>query len=216
MRIRRETVTEQCVQLLRREILERRILPGTVVTEDTMARDMGISRPTVREVLNTLTVEGLLTRNPVTRSLQVTRLSPEAISEIFRARRLLETGGVTAFAGREDAALQPLIAATDKLVTAIGTGDNRAIVKADIACHVEIVALVGSGDLADFYARLLAKLQLTMAGATRSRQYDMRALSEGHLRLLDQMRERRIDEARQTIISRLNAAETHLLAAAST
>ena len=40
MRIRRETVAEQSVQLLRAEILERRLLPGATVTEEAMARDI--------------------------------------------------------------------------------------------------------------------------------------------------------------------------------
>lgn len=107
MRIRRETVAEQCVQLLRRQILEWRLVPGEVVTEESIARDMGVSRPTVREVLNTLIVEGLLTRNPTTRSLCVTRLDCAEISEIYRVRRLLEAAGVRAFGALDAAALQP-------------------------------------------------------------------------------------------------------------
>jgi DNA-binding GntR family transcriptional regulator len=215
MRIRRETVTEQCVQLLRREILERRLLPGTPLTEEAIARDMGVSRPTVREVISMLTAEGLLTRNPSTRALCVTRVSPDEIREIYRARRLLEAGGVTAFGEREDAALDPLVLETGRLVAAIETGDNRVIVKHDIACHVEIVALVGSSDLVQFYARLLAKLRLSMTGATRSRQYDMRVLRDDHLRTLALLRERRIEQARRFIVDRLDRAEKQVLDAAA-
>ena len=120
MKVRRETVSEQCVRLLRDDILERRLAPGTVVTEEAMAQQLGVSRPTVREVLNTLTVEGLLTRNRTTRALHVTRLGAEAIREIYRARRLLGAGGVSAFAEREDRALEPLAAETERLLAAIG------------------------------------------------------------------------------------------------
>ncbi|MBB5223976.1 DNA-binding GntR family transcriptional regulator [Amaricoccus macauensis] len=123
MRIRRETVAEQCVQLLRRQILEWRLVPGEVVTEESIARDMGVSRPTVREVLNTLIVEGLLTRNPTTRSLCVTRLDCGGINEIYRVRRLLEAAGVRAFGALDDVALQPLAAATATL--AAGRRDRR-------------------------------------------------------------------------------------------
>src|SRR5215207_4988799 len=67
MRVKRETISEQCIKLLRDDIFERKLLPGTAVTEEALARDMGVSRATVREVLSTLTAEGLLTRNPTTR-----------------------------------------------------------------------------------------------------------------------------------------------------
>lgn len=214
MRVRRETVTEQCVQLLRKEILERRLLPGTAITEDATARDMGISRPTVREVFNTLIVEGLLTRNRTTRAVCVTRLTPDDIREIYRARRLLEAGGVLAYAERPDSALEPLLAATDALVAAIETGDNRIIIQKDIACHIEIVGLVGSADLADFYSKLLSKLLLAMVDVTRTRRYDMLALRNDHIHLVDLLRERRIEEARRTVIDRLDRAEMHLISVA--
>jgi DNA-binding GntR family transcriptional regulator len=212
MRVRRETVAEQSVQLLREQILERRLLAGTAVTEEAMARDFGISRPTVREVLNTLTVEGLLTRSPTTRVLRVTKLGREEIQEIYQARRLLETGGVMAYADREDAALRPLVEATDKLVAAINANDDRAVVKRDIACHVEVVALVGSTDLTEFYSRLLAKLQLAMADVARSDSYDLHALRDDHVRFVELLKARHIEEARRLVVERLVRAEEQVLA----
>ncbi|WMT89372.1 GntR family transcriptional regulator [Pelagibacterium sp. H642] len=214
MRVKRETVTEQCIQLLRSDIFERRLLPGAMVTEDALAREMGVSRATVREVLNTLTVEGLLTRNPTTRSLYVTRLGPERIREIYQARRFLEVGGVAAYADREDAALHPLVTATDKLTAAIDSGDHREVVKNDIACHVAIVGLVGAPDLAEFYESLLAKLQLAMTDVARSHQYNMQVLRADHVQLVDLLKERRIDEAKNLVVDRINRAEEQLLAAA--
>ena len=212
MRIRRETVAEQSVQWLRAQIFERRLLPGAAVTEEAMARDIGISRATVREVLNTLTVEGFLTRNPTTRVLYVTRLSREKIQEIYRVRRLLEIGGVVAYAESEDEALRGLVEATDKLVAAIDVADDLAVVKNDIACHVETVALAGSTDLADFYSRLLAKLRLAMADVARSDSYDMHVLRDDHVRFVELLQARRIYEARQLIAERLVRAEEQLLA----
>ena len=216
MRVRRETVAEQCVELLRREIFELKRPPGTVVTEEAMGREMGVSRPTVREVLNTLTIEGLLTRNPTTRVLSVTRPGKEKIREIYRVRRLLETGGVMAFAEQEDRALEPLITATDRLVDAIDTGDYLIIVKSDIDCHVALVGLAGSTDLTDFYSRLMAKLQLAMADVSRSPRFDHRAMRDDHLLFVQYMRLRRLDEARELIVNRLNGAEVRLLQAAAT
>ncbi|GGA79663.1 hypothetical protein GCM10011385_37360 [Nitratireductor aestuarii] len=213
MRVKRETVSEQCTKLLRDDIFNRKLLPGTAVTEEALARDMGVSRATVREVLSTLTAEGLLTRNPTTRSLHVTRLGPENIQEIYCARRFLETGGITAYADRDDSALQPLIEATNRLVDAVRARDHRDIVQADIACHIEIVGLIGSAELVDFYKGLLARLQLAMAAVATSRQYNLEALLEDHVELIRLLDQRKIDEAREHVIDRMNRAEMHLLAA---
>lgn len=215
MRIKRETVAEQCIQLLRNDIFERKLLPGTTVTEEALARDMGVSRATVREVLNTLMLEGLLTRNPSTRSLYVTRLGSERISEIYRARRLLEVSGVTAFALREDSALQPLVEATDKLMAAIDAKDHREIVRNDIDCHIAIVGLIGSTDLVDFYKGLLAKLQLAMADVARSHKYDLQALRRDHIDLVELLKKRRIDDAKDLVADRITRAEIQLLATAA-
>lgn len=213
MRVKRETVSEQCTKLLRDDIFSRKLLPGTAVTEEALARDMGVSRATVREVLTALTAEGLLTRNPTTRSLHVTRLGPEHIQEIYRARRFLEAGGITAYADLDDTALQPLIEATNRLVDAVRTRDHRDIVRADIACHIEIVALIGSAELVEFYKGLLAKLQLAMAAVATSRQYNLEALVEDHVELIRLLDERKINEAKEHVIDRMNRAEIHLLAA---
>ncbi|KAA0972515.1 GntR family transcriptional regulator [Aureimonas fodinaquatilis] len=215
MRIKRETVSEQCIQLLRDDIFDRKLLPGDVVTEEALARDMGVSRATVREVLNTLMLEGLLTRNTSTRSLYVTRLGSEKISEIYRARRLLEIGGVAAFALREDSALQPLVEATNKLIVAIEAKDHREIVRHDINCHIAIVGLIDSADLVEFYKGLLAKLQLAMADVTRSHKYDLQALRSDHLKLVELLRRRRINDAKDLVADRITRAEIQMRATAA-
>lgn len=215
MRVNRETIAEQCIELLRGDIFEGRLLPGAGLTEEALARNMGVSRATVREVLNTLTVEGLLTRNPSTRGLSVTRLGGEQIREIYRARRLLEAGGIAAFAERDDAALEPLIAATDKLTACIDAGNHHEIIKQDIACHLAITGLTGSSDLVEFYRGLLAKLQLAMAEVTRSHQYDMQVLRNDHVYLVELLKQRRIAEAEALVKDRIDRAEKQLLAAVS-
>ena len=57
---------------------------------DAMAHELSIWRATVRQVLNTLVNEELLVRNPATRVLEVTSLDANDISEIYRARKVLE------------------------------------------------------------------------------------------------------------------------------
>ena len=71
--IHRETVADKSVAALRDRIIAGELRPGTAVTEEAIAEELGVSRATVRQALNTLMLEGLLTRHPTTRVLRSLR-----------------------------------------------------------------------------------------------------------------------------------------------
>ncbi len=81
-RVTRETVADMALAALRSDILERRLLPGDPLREEAVAKDLGVSRPTVREVFKTLLAEGLLARNSNTRVLEGTHLVADDVREI--------------------------------------------------------------------------------------------------------------------------------------
>ena len=211
MKLRRETVAEQSLEILRSQMLDGTLRPGDLVTEEAMARDIGISRPTMREVLSILVGDGLLTRSPKTRILHVTRISAQSIREIYIARRLLEVGGVEAAAHADDTALAPLVSATEQLAAAVAADDRPGVARADIAAHVATVAITGSSDLTDFYSRLLTKLQLAIAQVVRSSHYDTVELRDHHQVFLGLVLDRKVDEARAHLLGRLDRAEEQQL-----
>lgn len=210
MTLNRETMAEQGAELLRHQMLTGELRPGDLVTEEAMAHAIGISRPTMREAMSTLVVEGLLTRNPSTRILHVTRITAQEVSEIYIARRLLELSGVDALGTAPANALVPLETATASLVAAIESGDKPAVTRADIACHLAIVTIIGSPDLVKFYRRLLTKLELAMAEGMRSPSGLQFAL-DVHVEFLALLKDGRIAEARAQLVDRLEAAEAEQL-----
>lgn len=212
MTLHRETVAEQSADLLRNQMLNGELRPGDLVTEEAIARKIGISRPTMREVLGTLVVQGLLTRNPSTRILHVTRVTAQEIREGYIARRLLELAGVDAAASASKDALGPLEAATADLVAAIEDGDGSAVTRADIACHLATVGMLGSPDLVEFYSRLLTKLELAMAATMRTPAGRAVAL-DVHVQFLSLLRAGKFAEARTQLLDRLNEAEQELIGA---
>ncbi|GIT82056.1 GntR family transcriptional regulator [Leifsonia sp. LS1] len=211
MTLRRETVAEQSAELLRAQMLAGQLRPGDLVTEDAMAKEIGISRPTMREVLGALVVEGLLTRNPSTRVLHVTRVTEQEIREIYIVRRLLELAGVDAMKSQALSALAPLETATRELADAVAAGDRPGVARADIRCHLATVGLVGSPDLVDFYLRQLTKLELAMAEGMRS-PAELEVAQEVHVTFLQLLREGRTQEAREQLETRLNEAEADQIA----
>lgn len=210
MTLRRETVAEQSAELLRARMLAGALRPGDPVTEEAMARDIGISRPTMREVLGILAVEGLLTRDGHTRVLHVTHLSAREVREAYVTRRLLESAGISAAAEAEAPDLSELERATEQLVSAVRSGDRPGVALADIACHVATVGLIGSPDLVDFYRKTLTKLELAMAAGMRSAP-ELREALDVHQEFLNLMHSRQFDAARTQLLARLEQAEAEQL-----
>lgn len=210
MTLRRETMAEQGVELLRTQMLTGVLRPGDTVTEEAMAREIGISRPTMREVLSKLVAEGLLTRNPNTRVLHVTRLSAQEIREIYVARRLLELGGVDAVPSAAPDALVPLERATADLITAVTAKDPVEVARADFACHLATVNIIGSPDLVETYARILTKLELAMAEGMRSSS-ELKVALDVHVEFLSLLQAGKVSEARDQLSARLTAAEAEQL-----
>jgi DNA-binding GntR family transcriptional regulator len=68
--------------------------PGSSLREARLAKDFGVSQATVREALQSLERDGLVTREPNIGST-VTRLTPKDIRERVQLRRMLEVQAAT-------------------------------------------------------------------------------------------------------------------------
>lgn len=89
---------------LREDIIEWRLLPGTVLAEVEQSERFGVSRTPLREALSRLTSEGLA-RAAGGRGVVVTDISLEDIDELFELRETLECKAAALAAERGDAAL---------------------------------------------------------------------------------------------------------------
>jgi DNA-binding GntR family transcriptional regulator len=205
-KIRRQTVADDSVVVLRNRILDGELRPGCAVTEEAMAKELGVSRATMRQALNTLMLEGLLTRHATTRVLQVTTLSHSDLADIYRARRFLELGGVDAAATKSAEDLLPLKEAVHDMERAVDDGDLPAFVNADYRCHAEIVALLDSRYLSEAHALLMSKLRLAITQVTTDEQDNDEVLAR-HQQFRDYVLSGQIDEARANLVARLDEAE---------
>lgn len=93
-----EDLAEQQYQFLRRELVSRRIRPGTVLLETALSTEYGVSRTPIREALSRLAHDGFLER--LTRGFTVKVATPEDILEIYETRIALESSVVAAAAHR--------------------------------------------------------------------------------------------------------------------
>lgn len=90
---------EQVVTLVRDAILGFKVQPGQRLVERELVEQLGVSRPTVREVLRQLAAEGLVTVVPQ-RGAVVTALSADDAADIYEMRASLEALAVQRFVQR--------------------------------------------------------------------------------------------------------------------
>lgn len=80
---------------IRRDIIQGRLNPGDKITEIQLSERLGVSRPTIREALNSLVEEGLVEKEAY-RGLRVAELQLEAIHDIAMGRIALDMVAVDA------------------------------------------------------------------------------------------------------------------------
>lgn len=95
--------SDRAYAALRDDIIEWRLLPGTVLAEVEQSERLGISRTPLREALSRLTAEGLTAAGG--RGVVVTDISLEDIDELFELRETLEGKAAALAAQRGDTAI---------------------------------------------------------------------------------------------------------------
>ncbi len=95
--------SDKAYAALRDDIIEWRLLPGTVLAEVEQSERLGISRTPLREALSRLTAEGLTT-TAGGRGVVVTDISLDDIDELFELRETLEGRAAALAAERGDPA----------------------------------------------------------------------------------------------------------------
>jgi GntR family transcriptional regulator, rspAB operon transcriptional repressor len=96
--------SETAYQLLRDEIIQWKLEPGTPLGEVETSLRLGVSRTPLREALSRLIAEGLVRTGPG-RTAVVTSLSRRDIVELFELREALETQAARLAARRRNAAV---------------------------------------------------------------------------------------------------------------
>lgn len=82
-------IRQQVCDQIREAIIQMRFRPGQRLVERELAELTGVSRPTVREALQQLAAEGLVTTTPG-KGWAVVRLTEEEAGDLYAVRALLE------------------------------------------------------------------------------------------------------------------------------
>ncbi|MGB6007360.1 GntR family transcriptional regulator [Castellaniella sp.] len=143
----KELDSDQIYERIQTAILERRLLPGTKLAEEHLAKATGANRMRIRRVLARLAHEQIVTLVP-NRGAYVARPTTEEAREMFEARRMIEPPLVAKLCQSvrpED--LTALREHLDKEVLAHHNNDLRAIIRLSGEFHILLAQMARNGPL---------------------------------------------------------------------
>ena len=126
---------ESAHQRLKREILDGVYAPREHLVETDLARELGVSRATVRAVLQRLEQDGLVELQPH-RGARVRAFSPDEAAKVMQVREVLEgLAAAQAAAQASEAQLQALRGIVAEMETALAAGELLTLRGLDAEFH---------------------------------------------------------------------------------
>jgi DNA-binding GntR family transcriptional regulator len=151
---------------LRDAIIDRRLAPGTKLSEAEVGALFEVSRTVVRAALQMLSFEGLV-KTERNRGAFVANPSPEEARQVFDSRRLIEPALAEAAAARltttDIAAFRQRLAEETALLNQRGAAARRAEIRASGDFHLLLAQVAGNAILARFMEELVARSSLVIA-----------------------------------------------------
>lgn len=151
---------------LRDAIIDRRLAPGTKLSEAEVGALFDVSRTVVRAALQMLSFEGLV-KTERNRGAFVANPTPEEARQVFNSRRLIEPALALEAAQRirpaDIAAFRERLNAETQLMNQRGASVRRAEIRASGDFHLLLAGVAGNAILTRFMEELVARSSLVIA-----------------------------------------------------
>ena len=200
--------TERIVESVTTAIVERRLMPGTKLAEQQIADIFGVSRTVVRQALNQLSRDHLVTLEPA-RGAHVAQPSVEEARQVFEVRAMLESSLVRRLAESiTDAQIAQLRAHLKAERDAVARTDvsGRTRLLADF--HVVLARMTGNDVVAELVADLLRRSSLIalMYQSSLSAEHSQ----DEHVQIVDALERRDARAAVRLMEHHLGSVERNL------
>jgi len=151
---------------LRDAIIDRRLAPGTKLSEAEVGALFDVSRTVVRAALQMLSFEGLV-KAERNRGAFVANPTPEEARQVFDSRRLIEPALALEAAERiataDIASFRRLLAEESQLMSQRGASVRRAEIRLSGDFHLLLAGVAGNAILTRFMEELVARSSLVIA-----------------------------------------------------
>ncbi len=212
----RTRLSDQAYEALRDSILRRELLPGRRLDLDDLHQRLVVSRTPLKEAINRLATEGLVTVVP-RRGSYVTELTPEGVAERFDARQVLEIGAVDQIVANltEEHVdhLRQLYAEWHSLITPDGAiSDYFRFLDKDREFHRSTIFVTGNHLLLEVYDGLNLNLQMAVVFyPMQDRRLD--AVDQEHRQILESLEARDKRALKSAIRNHIQGSKRALIAA---
>ncbi|WP_211175953.1 GntR family transcriptional regulator [Brasilonema sp. UFV-L1] len=150
----------QAADVIREQILNGTLAPGTRLLEINLAEQFNLSRATIRSALQQLTYEGLVIQLPY-KGCTVSGLSSQDAWELYTLRSALESlAARLAAVAITPSQVKELNAVLQQLVKAAQKGDWNDVANADFTLHKAIIQLAGHRRLQEQYKIVEQQIRL--------------------------------------------------------
>ncbi|MDR7419067.1 MAG: GntR family transcriptional regulator [Armatimonadota bacterium] len=193
-----EDLTERVCHSLRDAIINGMLQPGERLVEERIAAQLGVSRAPVREALQVLETEGLVTSVP-RRGVSVTVLTKGDVEEIYGLRSALECqaarGACRNASIRDFEYLRSLV----QEIKRSSPRDAKLLAAPDIAFHRRILELSGNRRLLDAWLSIMSQVRLLQRHVLASRSLSVENLARNHEAIVDALQSGDADTAERCL-----------------
>ena len=193
-------VKDTVADRLRAEIANGKLRPGARIVEGFWARKLGVAQGSIREAINLLAQEGLVTKASG-RSARVVSLSEQDVLQIYEMRGVLEGLAARLLALRTHEVPQ-LEQALETMRRSAKEGSAAALIESDLKFHLELCRLSENPYLLDHARKVLLPLFAFVRIRVMSSDQKTAAWGqdlEAHQRIVDLIREGQGDVAQMYV-----------------
>jgi len=215
--IHRDRLADQAYEVLRQRILSRSLRPGDRLSVPPLAQDLGLSRSPVREAVQRLVADGLLTERP-RQGAVVASVDPMQLGHLYQVRAALEGLSASLAAAAADsglvAALRECIA---QQTAAFAAGDEPSIIRADRDFHNHLLRAAANPELNRALTPILGRVAVAMlagdlgswpALAIREHEAILEAVAAGDGERARQCTEGHVLQVRDRLMRKLSAGSS--------
>jgi len=207
---------------LRTAIINGRMAPGTTLLQEQLAEQMGVSRTPIRDALDRLASEGLVTRSAGGR-VNVAELSFQELSEKYTVRSVLEGLALRLAAERmNDRQLEELARILRKMREAVEQNDAPSVTEYGADFHDTIIASCGNefliqtlqslNDSIRRYRRVAATIPGRAMETMHEHQQVYSALQSGETETAQQLIQEHIAHSQQQLEAAIKAYKQRVAA----
>ncbi|MDR3070926.1 MAG: GntR family transcriptional regulator [Propionibacteriaceae bacterium] len=170
---------------LRSRVLERKIIPGSPITEQIVAEQYGVARATAKAAIERLVAGKVLTRTSH-KTAKVVTLGPDDVRDIYNTRIYLESEILRRLA-RERSVPEACRIANQQIAELWSRGDYN-IVEPDMRYHTTLVKRLNSPRTSTMYGSLAFEVKLCMSQLQGTQQLSPQIIVAEHAAIMESIK----------------------------